>query len=185
MINKIVMGLISAVFFFSLSSEVLAGEFGNIFGSERLEGQSRAASAQALLGIEELFRAIRLRELGEGQGVEELSEAIQNIFEASEKMNTILADDFPDFELSGGERSFVANKIGGDINRFGFELEEIFTFRDLFESFSELGKALSLAIVEERNRDTSELVFPSISPILRGYLALGESVSIISRERLR
>lgn len=169
----------SAVFSTTFGTISEAGEFGNVFGNEALAASSRAASAQALLAIEELIRGIRIRELQEGSGIEELASAISNLREATDAMRSLLEQDFPKIELNEEQRAFIASQVAGRI--FGEELSASTTLDELFEAFITIGEILASRLTElVDGGDSADLIFPEISPLLQAFLMAGEIVSEVA-----
>lgn len=176
-----------AIFFVALlaASPVRAGEFGNVFGNEATQAQSREASAQALLAIENIIRAIRLRETGESQGTEELSVALDNLSEASSKMRELIGQDFPDFELTEDQLGSIAQRMGDGYRKYDGLFVEARTFSSFFRDFAELGDRLAGDVKGWIGTPIEQQILPEFSERLEDYLAAGELVTVLSRSQFQ
>ena len=183
MINRLLIFL-TFLGIFQTSQSLNAGEFGNIFGNESVEIDSRAASAQALNAIEMIFRAMRFREVGESDGVEILNDAVSELRSATDAMEKILEDDFRDFALNEQQIALIENTF---VPYFQTETEDVkeFTnvsnFSELFRAFIRTGQVLASNIENQLAVSIEQLMLPEISVTLEQYLALGRLVTEISR----
>lgn len=103
--------------FLLISTPVLGGEFGNVFGSDETEKASRQASATALEGIERAISGLRARELGNGNGAEQFGSAAQLLRDAGEQMKSVLdltSFSASNFSLNENQKQFLADAMAGN-----------------------------------------------------------------------
>jgi|TARA_B100000315_G_scaffold259446_1_gene315562 hypothetical protein len=160
-----------------------ASEFGNIFFPE-VEKDSRAASAQALKGIEGIFVALRQRELKEIEnGSKSFFEAARSLRMASEMMKRIKipADSDRNINwdsLSDRDRRFVnfvmktlgrkqPNKLSGMYSAFA-------------NLTARLGDLLGNFVKGNRAR-SAEPIMPDLSNEITIYIQFGVFVTRIAR----
>lgn len=166
------------------SSSGSAEELGNIFGTEEGQAESRSASAIALEGLESAIRALRLRELRESSGADELAEASVAIFTASDRMRGLVASDaFPNFEFSEEELRLIELRLGPALQRYDGAFSNARVMSELFVAFIQIGDNLAFALKTASTAD-GQAALPYFSELLSDYIVAGNLVSELSRSRL-
>lgn len=164
-------------------SPISAGEFGNIFGNEQIESQSRAASGEALSAIGYIIKGIYNREIGETDGTQNMLAALDKLSAASDQMRKILEQKIPDFELNASEKKLIKDRMGNGYEKYEGLFSDATTFSEFFNDFVELGNRLGLVIEKHIGTSMKDQMFPLFSEIMEHYLAAGSLVTTISKGR--
>jgi hypothetical protein len=169
-----------ALIFLASPSALLAGEFGNIYGSEQTDAASRIASASALAAMETLFEAAKLRELRESQAGELMQRAASEFATASSEFQSIPID--PEFNapLTEAEKAYFETRAGEFIEQYANAISDPQDLSDLLKNLSVLSEFLAANVAETQNLPIEQPILPRLSPFVEDYLVLGEVVSTIS-----